>query len=528
MTGKFESDNQTLLVADEQGNHTGEYISRVVAHSGNGKHHLAISVLLYNGKGQVLLQHRKHKIHNDIWDLTGSTHHLHKNNGKDETSEEATYRCLKREYGINSKVPLTIVGGINYFAADGKHCENEHDIILIGEYDGKIRPNKDVAYNHKWIDEKDFLKDIKKFPKKYAPWARLAAKKLKDYRPNLFKKELELFLAKYEPYSDRYFESRIKTAREYSNLASDFYKKLLNFSSGGKKKRAFFVWVGYQIGGGVDVAKILPISLAFEMTQNFLLIHDDIIDNSDLRRGKPTVHKIYEKKHGKHYGESMAITLGDVAAVEVFRLINSSAFSDKLKVISQDEFSKILLETAYGQSLDIEYGYKKPSFKKIMQIADLKTARYSIVGPLVIGAKLAGAKESQIEALTLYGLSVGLAFQIHDDILGVFGNEKVLGKSILSDLREGKNTILIYRARKLANNENKNYLDKIWGDKSAKINDLKKVQDILRKSGALRQTEVENKKLSEKAKTEIVDITSDEKLQLILNQIVDFVINRKK
>lgn len=161
---------QTILVVDEDGRHTGEYISKNIAHTGVGRRHLAISVLLYNNKGKILLQHRKHKIHDDIWEFTGSTHHLHRKDGTDETSEEATYRCLGREYGIRKRIPLKILGGVNYFAADGKFCENEHDVILVGEFNGKLRPNRQVAYNYKWVDKKEFLVDIDKNPKKYAPW----------------------------------------------------------------------------------------------------------------------------------------------------------------------------------------------------------------------------------------------------------------------------------------------------------------------------------------------------------------------
>ena len=171
--------NQTILVADKNGKHTGEYISKEIAHTGRGKRHLAISVLLYNNKSQVLLQHRKHKIHDDIWEFTGSTHHLHRNDGTDETSEEATYRCLRREYGIAERIPLKILGGVNYFAADGKFCENEYDVILVGEFNGKLRPDEQVSYSYKWVDEKEFLKDIDENPKKYAPWAVEAIKIVK-------------------------------------------------------------------------------------------------------------------------------------------------------------------------------------------------------------------------------------------------------------------------------------------------------------------------------------------------------------
>ena|SRR3990167_3710182 len=113
--------DQTVILVDKEGKHTGEYVEKDLAHTGRGKRHLAISVLLYNRRGQVLLQHRKHKIHNDIWDFTGSTHHLHRDDGTDETSEEATHRCLKREYGINEKIDLRVIGAVDYYAPYGEY-----------------------------------------------------------------------------------------------------------------------------------------------------------------------------------------------------------------------------------------------------------------------------------------------------------------------------------------------------------------------------------------------------------------------
>ena len=103
------------------------------------------------------------------------------NDGTDETSEEATYRCLKREYGITKKIPLKVLGGVKYFAADGKLCENEYDVILVGEFSGKLRPNKLVAYNYKWVEKKEFLKDISENPEKYSPWVIKAIPILKRF-----------------------------------------------------------------------------------------------------------------------------------------------------------------------------------------------------------------------------------------------------------------------------------------------------------------------------------------------------------
>lgn len=167
-------DKQIILVADEEGNFTGEYIPKEIGHTGEGKRHLAISVLVYSSKGEVLLQKRKHRVFDDIWDISGATHPLH--HERDESLEEATRRCLKREYGITEEIGLKNLGFFNYFARYGEYCENEHCCLMVGEYNGDINLNSEVGYGYKWISEEEFLKDIKNNPQKYSPWAVEAAK----------------------------------------------------------------------------------------------------------------------------------------------------------------------------------------------------------------------------------------------------------------------------------------------------------------------------------------------------------------
>ncbi len=172
--------DQIILAVDDNGKFSGEYIPKMVGHTGEGKRHLAITVLLYNKKGEVLLQKRKHKIFDNIWDLTGATHPLHKKDGTDESLEQASWRCLEVEYGIKKKTALKNLGFFNYFAKYGKYCENEHCAILVGEYDGPIKMDPKVGYEYKWMGKGEFLKDIKKNPNKYTAWAIEGSKLLKN------------------------------------------------------------------------------------------------------------------------------------------------------------------------------------------------------------------------------------------------------------------------------------------------------------------------------------------------------------
>lgn len=170
---------QIILAVDEQGNFSGEYIAKEAGHQGQGKKHLAIAVLLYNLEGEVLLQRRKHQVFDNIWDLTGATHPLHTPEG-DETLEEATWRCLEREYGIKEKIPLRNLGFFDYFAKYGDLCENEHCAFMIGEYSGEVKLNPEVGYGCERVDKDWFLKDMAQNPLQYTPWAVEAVKLMKN------------------------------------------------------------------------------------------------------------------------------------------------------------------------------------------------------------------------------------------------------------------------------------------------------------------------------------------------------------
>lgn len=169
---------QTILACDDNGNFL-EYIPKSAGHTGEGRRHLAVTVLVYNSRGELLLQRRKHKVFDNIWDLGASTHPLHKEDGTDETFEQASLRALKEEFDIES-ISLKRIGVFNYFAKYGEFCENEHDFLLVGEYNGEVKLNPKVGYEYKWIDKREFIKDFESNPDKYTPWARESVKLLKE------------------------------------------------------------------------------------------------------------------------------------------------------------------------------------------------------------------------------------------------------------------------------------------------------------------------------------------------------------
>lgn len=163
-------EHQTLLACDERGTFHGQYVEREVAHTGAGVRHLAIAVQIWNGRGEVLLQKRKHRLFDGLWDVSGATHPLHRADQPDETPEEATARCLEREYGIVG-VPAEAIGAFNYYAPDGERCENEHCILFIARYDGPVQASDDVAYGCQWMPLAELIQDVERQPERYTPWA---------------------------------------------------------------------------------------------------------------------------------------------------------------------------------------------------------------------------------------------------------------------------------------------------------------------------------------------------------------------
>lgn len=161
-------DQQIILACDDSGKFL-EYIPKEIGHTGEGRRHLAITVLIYNNNNDVLLQRRKHKVFDNTWCFTGDTHLLHSQDG-DEDFEQATQRCLRVEYNIQDKIPLKNLGMFNYFQKIGPLCENEHCTMMVGEYNGEFNLNPEVGYEFKWVNKEEFLKDFESNPQKYAPW----------------------------------------------------------------------------------------------------------------------------------------------------------------------------------------------------------------------------------------------------------------------------------------------------------------------------------------------------------------------
>ncbi|MFD3747575.1 polyprenyl synthetase family protein [Nocardia sp. NPDC058633] len=232
---------------------------------------------------------------------------------------------------------------------------------------------------------------------------------------------------------------------------------------GGKRTRPGFAWTGWLGAGGdpagPDAAAVLTACSALELVQACALVHDDIIDSSRTRRGFATVHIDFEDRHGAAgwpgdgaaYGSAVAILIGDLALAWADDLVHDAGLSPRALARFAPVWARMRTEVLGGQLLDIngEAGGDE-SVEAALRINRYKTAAYTIERPLHLGAALAGADEALVAALRIYGTDVGIAFQLRDDLLGVFGDPAVTGKPSGDDLREGKRTVLIAEALRRA------------------------------------------------------------------------------
>jgi len=236
--------------------------------------------------------------------------------------------------------------------------------------------------------------------------------------------------------------------------------------------------------------------MGVEILQTHLLIHDDLIDEAPLRRGGETIHKFYTdgfqsrgyRGNPKKYGDSVAVLAGDLAVYFACQpIINSQTLAPEKKTKILDILIRSGIDTFYGQLLDLYRDAKKSTTEEeILNLAFIKAGRSSAEAPMHIGAVLADQDSPDIfQKISAYTTPLSIASQLHDDVLGMFGRDEILGKSALSDLSEGKQTLLILEAKKRANPSDRIVLETLVGKRDLNIEEANQVKQIVINTGAL-------------------------------------------
>lgn len=269
--------------------------------------------------------------------------------------------------------------------------------------------------------------------------------------------------------------------------------------------------------------ELLKIAVAYELFQTAILIHDDIIDKSPTRRGIPSV---YRALGGEHYGISQAICLGDIGFFHAYKLIAESNFEDAVKSKAAAFFSKCSTETVIGEMLDVDLAYTKREVTEAdtLVVSRIKTAYYTFVGPLTLGAILGGADETLLAKIKEFGENTGIAFQLQDDIRDSFGSEKSLKKQSGGDIREGKKTLLYLKAKANADKNQREILQNNYGKSDLSADEIESIKTIFQNTGALEYTDSLSKQYSEKARECISGMTSEKQMLGMLEELLDYVV----
>ncbi|MER5890847.1 polyprenyl synthetase family protein [Streptomyces sp. NPDC001941] len=223
--------------------------------------------------------------------------------------------------------------------------------------------------------------------------------------------------------------------------------------AGGKRLRPLLCVTGWQaVGGHGDIAPVLQVAASLEMFHAFALIHDDIMDDSATRRGRPSVHRALAARHQQgrstgaadRLGAGAAILIGDLALTWADELLHTAGLTAGRLTSILPLLDVMRTEVMYGQYLDLlATGRPTPDLDQALAVIRYKTAKYTVERPLHIGAALAGARPELLAELSDFALPLGEAFQLRDDLLGVYGNPLQTGKPRLDDLRDGKHTVLL-------------------------------------------------------------------------------------
>lgn len=272
------------------------------------------------------------------------------------------------------------------------------------------------------------------------------------------------------------------------------------YLEGGKRLRPAFCYWGWRAVGRPSEPGLVRAAAALELLQACALVHDDVMDSSDTRRGRPSAHRRFEAHHlanrwrgdAPHFGVSAAVLLGDLFLAWSDQLFNDSGLPDASLQRGRRVFDLMRTELMAGQYLDlVVQAQPAPTRDTIGRVLRYKSAKYTIEHPLRLGAELAGGDPATVAGLGEFGLPLGEAFQLRDDLLGVFGDPELTGKPAGDDLREGKQTLLIAVAFDAATPQQREVLRQGFGNSELDLDGLDLLRQVLRDTGAVEHVERE-------------------------------------
>lgn len=317
----------------------------------------------------------------------------------------------------------------------------------------------------------------------------------------------------------------------------DFLGRLEPFATSGKLLRGSLLCFAYETfsGKAPDKAAVRA-AMALELTHSALLIHDDIMDGDDKRRGRPSMHEQYARvakrqklPQADRFGVNMALSGADAALFMAMELLSGSQASATAGAGSYSLFMEQLLKTCAGQMQDVYFDARPatPSKNEIYRLMRAKTAAYTLALPLAMGASLAGEPASVLKRLKAVGVAGGTIFQIRDDELGILGDTAKTGKPVGSDIKEGKKTLLHYYLVRNCTGEERAKTGAIFGNPLATDDDIAYIRRLVRLHNVPKLLSDDVDSLRRKAFTDIDKLATGESAKNELKELIDFCARRQ-
>lgn len=323
---------------------------------------------------------------------------------------------------------------------------------------------------------------------------------------------------------EKYWQQEISSSFGFNKTQKELVRQMLSHSKEhnlrkAKRVRASFVYYGYLLGQKIkksknqnegEIEKVWRVAEGVELVHTALLMHDDFMDQDKVRRSQPTTQEFFGRED-KHYGDAMAVNIGDaVLCLGCERVLSAGLDGEKTKKV-MSQLLRGITNTAFGQAYDVSLGKilsvtdptspdgLRGAEEKVMSLHRAKTALYTYENPLLMGGILGNLSGEVLKRLSEYSLLGGVAFQLQDDVLGLYGDENKTGKSSDSDLLQGKVTLLIVKVMEMGTEEQKRAVLRVWGKKSAGEREVEMAKKAIKESGAYEYSVKVAKEWAEKA-----------------------------
>lgn len=340
-----------------------------------------------------------------------------------------------------------------------------------------------------------------------------------------------------------WFQDQRTVADGISEAAGPMVEAIAGLSTGGKRTRAQLLYWSWRAAGGDADSRIPRLAGAgIELFQTAALIHDDIIDRSATRRGMRSIHVLFADRHrdsgwsqdSAHFGTSAAVLAGDLALTWSEQIFGEAVALAGHPAGAAADFTRMRTEVMLGQYLDIHaevapaVGDPEEQLERAMTVLRYKSAKYSVEHPVEIGAALAGADREFLADCSAFALPVGEAFQLRDDVLGVFGDPETTGKPAGDDIREGKRTALIALCAASSSTEDIAWLESVLGRAELTEQEVHRARDLMRDSGAHARSEELIASLVRTADTQLARLRTDDVARAGLQALAGAAVRRAK